>query len=697
MLLVTKLYTPPRRAALIPRPRLTQRLDAGLGGRLTLVSAPAGFGKTTLVADWSAGCGRPVAWLSLDEADNEPGRFLLYLAAAVGTVIPGAGQGVIAALQSPQPPPTDVLLTALANEVAAANVPFVLVLDDYHAITTSATDDTLAFWLDHLPPPAHVVVITREDPRLPLPRLRARQQLTELRAPDLRFTPDEAAGFLTQTMGLALSPADAARLGSRTEGWVAGLQLAALSLQHHPDTGGFIDSFSGSHRFILDYLIEEVLARQPLSVQTFLIRTAVLDRLTGGLCDALLGEAELSGDEMLAHLERANLFIVPLDDERRWFRYHHLFRELLLQTLTRTMGAHGVAALHTRASRWFESNGLDGEAFHHAVASGDIDHATRLVEGDGMPLVFRGVVAPVLAWLDGLPKPELDARPVLWVIYASAMLFASKLAAAEPLLQAAEAALHGAPDDTYTRDLIGHIASIRATVAVSQHDADTIMAQSQRALEHIAPGNLPVRAAATWSQGYAHQLRGDLDEAERAYTAALAVSERINHRIIVLMATQGMAMVQEARHEIEQAADSYRRVIELAGDPALPASCEAHLGLARIAAARGDWAEAQARAHEAVRLARQLDSTDRAAASEAFLAEVMGRTPLAAQGIPDPLTGRELEVLRLIADGLSNDQIGGRLFLALDTVKGHNRRIFEKLNVRRRTEAVARARGLGLI
>ncbi|MCU0463771.1 MAG: LuxR family transcriptional regulator, partial [Anaerolineae bacterium] len=546
VLLVTKLYTPPRRAALIPRPRLTERLDAGLGGRLTLVSAPAGFGKTTLVADWAAGCHRPLAWLSLDEADNEPGRFLVYLAAAVGTVIPGAGQGVIAALQSPQPPPAEALLTALSNEVAAADVAFVLVLDDYHAIHTAATDDALAFWLDHLPPSAHVVVITREDPRLPLPRLRARQQLTELRAPDLRFTPQEAANFFSQTMGLTLTPVDAARLESRTEGWVAGLQLAALSLQHHPDAGAFIESFSGSHRFILDYLIEEVLARQPLSVQTFLIRTAVLDRLTGGLCDALLGASELSGDEMLAHLERANLFIVPLDDERRWFRYHHLFRELLLQTLTRTMGASEVAALHARASRWFEANGLDAEAFQHAVASGDIDHTTRLVEGDGMPLIFRGVVAPVLMWLDGLPKPELDARPVLWVLYASAMLFDSKLAAAEPLLQAAEAALHGASDDGYSRDLIGHIASIRATVAVSQHDAETIMAQSQRALDYLSPGNLPVRAAATWSQGYGHHLRGDFAEAERAYMAAIAVSERIGHPIILLMATLGMGMVQEA-------------------------------------------------------------------------------------------------------------------------------------------------------
>ncbi len=310
-LLLTKLYVPPPRPDIVLRPRLIERLNEVLHCKLTLISAPAGFGKTTLVSEWLAGCQRPVAWLSLDEGDNDPARFLTYLVAALQTIAANIGKGLLAILESPQPPPIESILTALLNEITTIPDNFVLVLDDYHVIDSKPVDEALTFLLEHLPPQMHLVITTREDPHLPLARLRARGQLTELRAADLRFTPAEAAEFLNQVMGLNLSAEDIAALETRTEGWIAGLQLAAISMQGHQDTASFIKSFTGSHHFVLDYLIEEVLQQQSESIQTFLLRTSILDRLCGPLCDAVLGSPSASGQETLEYLEHANLFIVP--------------------------------------------------------------------------------------------------------------------------------------------------------------------------------------------------------------------------------------------------------------------------------------------------------------------------------------------------------------------------------------------------
>jgi LuxR family transcriptional regulator, maltose regulon positive regulatory protein len=337
--------------------------------------------------------------------------------------------------------------------------------------------------------------------------LRARGQVTELRAADLRFTPAEAAAFLKEVMGLHLSAQDVAALERRTEGWIAGLQLAALSMQGQKDVAGFIKSFTGSHHFVLDYLLEEVLHQQPASVQTFLLRTSILDRLCGPLCDAVVRDPAASGQAMLEYLERANLFIVPLDNERRWYRYHQLFADLLRQRLhqssTSSTGHEvgNVTELHRRASVWYEDNGLELEAFHHAAAANDVARAEHLIEGDGLPLQFRGAGAPVLRWLESLPKTALDARPSLWVTYASTLLFGGQHTTVEQKLQAAEAALRGAEADDKNRDLLGRIASMRATLAVIQHDAETIITQSRRALEYLHPDNLPVRTATTYTLG----------------------------------------------------------------------------------------------------------------------------------------------------------------------------------------------------
>ena len=872
-LLATKLYLPAPPPNLVPRPRLVERLNAGLHRKLTLVSAAAGAGKTTLLSEWLAGRPRPAAWLSLDERDSDPARFLTYLVAALQSVDPALGQGVLAALSSPQPPPAEALLTALLNDLAAAQGRLILVLDDYHLVDDPAVDDALAFMVERLPPQLHLVIATREDPALPLPRLRARGQLAELRITDLRFTPAEAAGFLNQAMGLELSAAQVAALETRTEGWIAGLQLAALALQSLPsriDAAGFIDSFTGSHHFILDYLMEEVLGRQPPEIQAFLLRTAILDRLCGPLCDAMLEADAGSGQAALETIECSNLFIIPLDDQRRWYRYHHLFADLLRQRLQHSAsGGDGasLAACHLRASAWFEANGLDLEAFQHAVAAGDIDRAARLVEGQGMPLIFRGAAVPVVHWLETLSQAALDARPALWVIYASALLFVNQVAGVEAKLQAAEAVLPPEPADPYTRDLLGHIASIRATVAVIWHDAAAILAQSQRALAYLHPANLPVRTATTWTLGYAYYLQGDRAAARQAYTEAQAISEKIGHFIILLMSTQGLAQVQEDDLQLPLAAETYTRAVQLAGDPPTPVACNAHLGLARIHYAWNDLQAARQHAGQAALLAQQIPNTDRYVACQVFLARLglasgdlpgaaailaraeaaarqqdfslqlpeiaaarsllllrqgqpeaaaqlaseyalplsqaqarlesgdagaalavlepfcqalaargwhdqrlqgllllalarraVGQTttalhtlaealalaepggvlrpfieagePLArllaaappgtlpgiavrlqavmnthpaaeaapaAQPLIEPLTPRELEILRLVAGGLSNRQIGEQLFLALDTVKGHNQRIFDKLGVQRRTEAVARARQLGLV
>ena len=406
-ILATKLYVPSPRAKIVLRPRLIERLNEGLsaGRKLTLISASAGFGKTTLISEWIANCGRPVAWLSLDEGENDPVRFLVYLIAAVQTIVPKIGDGVLGVLQSPQPPPTESILTTLINEITTIPDNFIFVLDDYHIIDSKPVDNALTFLLEHLPPQMHLVITTREDPDLPLARLRARGQLTELRAADLRFTPSESAGFLNQMMGLNLSSENIAALEARTEGWIAGLQLAALSMQGHQDATSFIRSFTGSHHFVLDYLVEEVLRQQPKDVQTFLLRTSILDRLCGPLCDAVLGPPSDSGQETLEYLEHANLFIVPLDNERRWYRYHHLFADVLRMHLMAEQPDQ-VSALHRHASEWYEHNGSAADAIRHALAAEDFERAATLIElaVPEMRMNRQGATVTELGWLKALPE-----------------------------------------------------------------------------------------------------------------------------------------------------------------------------------------------------------------------------------------------------------------------------------------------------
>jgi len=588
---------------------------------LTVLSAPAGFGKTTLVSEWAAGCRGPIAWLSLDEADNDPSRFITYLISALQTIQAGIGESFLAALQSPQPPQTEAILTALLNEISDVSGHFLLVLDDFHTVDSQAVDQALTFLVEHQPPEMHLVIATRQDPSLPLARLRARGHLTELRAADLRFIPAEAAEFLNAVMGLSLSAEDIAALDARTEGWIAGLQMAALSMQGLPDAAGFIQSFTGSHRFVLDYLLEEVLQRQPGGIQHFLLCTSILERLSGPLCEAVLGTPPGAGQSTLEELEHANLFLVPLDNERHWYRYHHLFGDLLRQRLIQSR--INVTELHVRASRWHEDNNLVLEAFRHAAAADDIERAERLMENKKMPLHLRDVAAAVLNWLASLSPAVLDSNPLLRVRFATLTLMTGQTTGVEQTLQAAEPMLQNSNLDDKTRDLIGQIAAARATLALTRYKPEAIVPQSRRALEYLDPHNLPFRFTAMWTLAFAFHLLGDRAAAIRSYSEAIAISQASGDVFSTLLATSGLGQVQELENQLYKAAETYRSVLPLFGDHPLPAAAEVYLGLARICYEWNDLESADRHGQLSLQLAGQYDRViDRFIISEVFLARL---------------------------------------------------------------------------
>jgi LuxR family maltose regulon positive regulatory protein len=592
-ILATKLYIPPPRAKIVLRPRLIEGLNEGLslGRKLTLISAAAGFGKTTLVSEWIASCGQPVAWLSLDEGDNDPTRFLTYIIAALQTIMANIGAGVLGVLQSPQPPPIESILTALINEITAipdnpstlplvAGQRFIFVLDDYHILDSKPIDNAVAFLLEHLPPQMHLVIATREDPPLPLARLRVRGQLTELRAADLRFTPSEAAEFLNQMMGLNLSAENIAALEARTEGWVAGLQLAALSMQGRSDAASFIQTFTGSHHFILDYLVEEVLQRQPEPVRNFLLQTAILDQLSSPLCDAVTGRED--GRGMLEALERGNLFVIPLDDQRQWYRYHHLFAEVL-QAHLREAQPDRVSMLHRRASEWYEQNGLRSEAIRHALSAKDFKHAADLIELAG-PATEEGSIqtATWLGWVKTLSDELVHARPVLNVWYACALLGSGEMEAAESRFKDAErwlvsadtmkAQLETPPVETCPesnrrmvvvdkeqfRYLSATIAIGHAYIAQAFGNISDTVRYASRVLE-LTEADSFRHSQASMMLGITHWASGDLEAAERVfaeYTMKLRtvgnIPDAIGTSVVLSDIRLALGHLHEAINTLEQ-------------------------------------------------------------------------------------------------------------------------------------------------
>ncbi len=600
-ILATKLYLPPPRPGFVLRPRLTERLNGGLYRKLILISAPAGFGKTTLVSEWIEESGQQAAWLSLDEGDNDPARFLAYLAAALQTIEPGIGEGMLGDLQSSQPPSTEVILTALLNEIITIPRDFILVLDDYHLIDTKPVDIALAFLVEHLPARMHLVITTRQDPQLPLARLRARGQLTEVRAAELRFTASEAADFLNQVMGLRLSAADIAALEERTEGWIAGLQLAALSIQGRPDVPGFIRTFAGDHRYIVDYLVEEVLQRQPAPVRNFLLQTAILDRLNGPLCDAVTGQE--GGSARLDALERGNLFIVPLDDKRLWYRYHHLFAEVLAAHL-RAEQPEQVSVLHGRASEWYERNGSPADAIHHALAAANFERAADLIERAVPAMRQSRQESTLLGWLKALPAELLQDRPVLNVHYAGTLLQMGQLDGVEDRLRVAERWLDMSAnqdeqpvfiDAEDFHRLPALVAMYYAGMALIRGDVTSAMSSARWVLE-LAPGDDNfLRGAASAILGLASWTGGDLDTAYRMYTDGMAHLQRVGYISDAIGGSIALADIRIAQSRLHEAMGLYERGLQLAaeqGAPLMRGTADMYVGIGEIKREQNDLAVA---------------------------------------------------------------------------------------------------------
>lgn len=654
LIIATKLYIPPSRPQVVLRPRLLERLDEGLHRKLTLISAPAGFGKTTLVSAWCAAHSeraahnervqqrehRPmedaqIAWLSLDEGDSDLTRFLTYLVAALQTVSPNIGQEMLGALQSPPLPPIEPILTALLNEITTIPGNFVLVLDDYHLIDAKPVDDALTFLLDHLPSQMHLVITTREDPQLPLLRLRVRGQLTELRATDLRFTPSEAAEFLNSVMGLNLSSEEITALEDRTEGWIAGLQLAALavqgqlSTQRHQDVPGFIRTFAGDHRYILDYLVAEVLQRQPEPVRRFLLQTSILDRLNGSLCDAVTEQEE--GNARLEALERGNFFVVPLDDKRRWYRYHHLFAQVLYVHLMAEQPDQ-VPALHRRASEWYEQNGSAEDAIRYALAGEDLERAADLIEPAWTALRKSRQDAMLFGWLKALPDELLRDRPVLSVAQAHVLLSIGEFDGVEDRLRDAERWLDttaernegqeassaetrpatlaphdlrskssasesgrspGAPggrrmivkDDVEFRRLPGAIAIARAGLSLARGDVTGTMTYARQALDVAPEDDHVTRGGAAGFLGLAYWTNGELEAAHRTFADGMANLQRAGNISDAINGATTLATIRIAQGRLRDAMRTYEQALQLAigrGTPALRGTADIYVGMSGL-------------------------------------------------------------------------------------------------------------------
>jgi LuxR family maltose regulon positive regulatory protein len=620
-----------------------ERLNEGLaaGRKLALISASAGFGKTTLVSEWIVGCKRPVAWLSLDEGDSDPTRFLTYLIAALQTlalskvegIAANTGAGALGMLQSPQPPPAESILTTLLNDITTISDSFILVLDDYHVIDSKPVDQALTFLVEHQPPRMHLVIATREDPPLPLARLRVRGQLTELRAADLRFTPVEAAEFLNQMMGLKLSDADIAALEARTEGWIAGLQLAALSMQGRSDAANFIQAFTGSHHFILDYLVEEVLQRQPEHVRNFLLQTAILDRLSSPLCDAVTERED--GKGMLEALERGNLFVIPLDDQRQWYRYHHLFAEVL-QAHLREAQPERVSMLHLRASEWYEQNGLRSDAIRHALAAKDFECAAGLIElaRPAMDLSYQS--STWLGWVKALPDVLIRTRPVLSVGYAWALLDGGELEASEAHLQDAERWLDVPTDKVVVvdkeqfRSLPASIAAARAYRSLALGDVPGTVKYAQQTLELTPEDDQARHMQATSLLGLAQYTSGNLQAAERSLVDFHTNLRKTGEIPTLVGITFLLADIRVALGRLHEAESIYQQSLRIAtgqGEPMPIGTVDLYRGLAELYVERGDLEAAAQHLSTSQKLGEQTPVTDwahRLCVSQARLKEVQG-------------------------------------------------------------------------
>jgi len=585
-LLITKFHVPKAALETIPRPRLMEKLNAGVSRKLTVISAPAGFGKTTLLSEWVAGSRRPVAWLSLDVNDNDPVQFWTYFVGAVQRLESRVGEGAFNMLRTLPDPPIRSVLTSLLNEIADKLPEFLFLLDDYHLISARPINDDLSFLIEHLPPNMHLVIAGRADPPLPLSRLRANAQLTELRADDLRFTPEEAEELFRRLVVKGLGQEDISALMARTEGWIAGLQMAALSMKGRGDRSRFIASFSGSNRYVLDYLADEVLNRQEEEVQSFLLQTSVLDRLNGALCDAVTGRTD--GQQMLERLEAANLFVTPLDDERRWYRYHQLFADLLRSQLRKTHPELS-AALYLRACAWFEKNGLEAEAIQYALAGNDPERAAKLSESVAVEMVAQNRAATVLEWVSRLPGPVLDRHPKLCAAAAWASLALRRVADVEKFMLRAGAQIPATATnrvDPEEGNIRFHLLTLRAFLARFRGDFAGSIELSLKAAEFAPYADEIVLGTATLNLGISYWNNGDLRAGAECLARAAQQAREADNYYCALTAIGARAELESQLGHLKKAAAICENAIELGkgwggGDP-FPTTGYAFVALSQI-------------------------------------------------------------------------------------------------------------------
>jgi LuxR family maltose regulon positive regulatory protein len=651
-LFATKLHRPHPTANLVARPRLTERLDAGLrnGHRLFLVVAPAGYGKTTLVAEWLGKTDIPSAWLSLDEADNDPLRFFTYVVAALQkTLGPGLAQPLLEAFpMTPQSPEAFVL--PLINDLTAVDEPILLALDDYHTITAGPVQEAMAFLLRRAPPNLHLVVLTRADPPFPLSRLRVRERMTEIRDRDLRFSAEEMAAFLNSLHRLNLDAEQIAALESRTEGWAAGVQLAALSLQGcSPEYAAqFISAFSGSHYYIVDYLFEEVLSRQPDTVREFLLQTSILERMCAPLCDAALarnwavgeagkraiGEDETMPDAPIPHtptpdsqsmldiLERTNLFLVPLDDERRWYRYHHLFLDVLRGMLRSAAPPDQIAGLHDRVGDWYRQNGFVPDAVHHALLAGDHDRAAEIVEENAWSMVRHAELAILRRWIEALPGDSVAARPWLRIYYAWALFFAES-EAAEAQLQAVEQQLQADGATALAAELQCHIRAIRAWIAYMRGDPDRAMVFSRQAIECCPQMDAGVRSGLMALLGDGYAARNDLSESARSFAEAVDLARSSGNVMIEVVSRTSLGAINRSMGHLSEAEATFQEALQLAIRNRSPAAGQAYACLARVYREWNDLASARFYAEKLIESSTMWGIVDSLACGHLFLATIL--------------------------------------------------------------------------
>jgi LuxR family maltose regulon positive regulatory protein len=651
-----------------------ERLRQGLTLPLTLISAPAGFGKTTLISEWrasNAGRDYPLACLSLENDDNDPTRFLTYVVAALGTLKADLVETALGELQSPQPPPLQAFLTGLINYLGEIDHPFALVLDDYHVISAKPVHEALVFLLEHLPRHMHLVLLTRADPPLPLARLRARDQLVEIRADDLRFTSNESAAFLNQVIGRTLSDDDVTALEERTEGWIAGLQLAALAMhtprlmQKPEDIARFIAAFTGSHSYVADYLVTEVLNRQPEPVRSFLLQTSILGRMTGELCEHLTGGGD--GQAMLRALDTANLFLVPLDEEGHWYRYHHLFADVL-RTQLRQVYPDQIAELHKRAAEWNGQNSFVSEAIQHALAAGDQQLAARLIENNGMAMLMRGEAVTVLGWIASI-APLVREHPWLAIHQSWAFICTGQHDQLEHVLKEVDQQITLRVMDAESEAMLSHIATIRALGAIRRGEVQKAITLAQQALDFLPEGDPIIRGIVIFTLGEARWVIGDLAGARRAYVEAGQINKATGNYLAGVLALSSVAALLTEQGELHRAADTYQTAVQMATRSdrrMMPAAAQACLGLAGLAYEWNALEAAWRNAEQALDLGTRWGNPDILVSTRLMMArlrQAQGDTPAACESL------REAEALAqeqgvIAGTALRLDAVRVRLWLA---------------------------------